>query len=79
MGNMNVTLHIKMRVVVIMKSLKIPKGYSGAVIRRSTDNTMAKRIGTKRQTMVYKTLKNSIEQCEPHKKKPGVNSSALKG
>jgi hypothetical protein len=36
------------------KSLKIPKGQSESVIRR-TDNTMAKRKRTKGQTIIYKT------------------------
>jgi len=37
------------------KSLKIPKGQSESVNRRRTDNTMDKRISTKRQTTIYKT------------------------
>jgi len=43
------------------------KGQSEAVIRR-TDNIMTKRKGTKRQTMIYKTLhrKIKIEQHEPY-------------
>ena len=36
------------------KSLNIPKGLSESV-NRSTDNTMAKRKRTKRQTTIYKT------------------------
>ena len=36
------------------KSLKIPKGQSESVSRR-TDNTMAKRRGTKGQTTINKT------------------------
>jgi hypothetical protein len=36
------------------KSLKIPKGQSESVYRR-TDNTMAKRKSTKGQTTIYKT------------------------
>jgi hypothetical protein len=36
------------------KSLKIPKGQSESVYRR-TDNTMAKRKSTKGQTAIYKT------------------------
>ena len=39
----------------VKKSLKIPKGKSESVYRRRTDNTMAKRIGTKGQTTIYKT------------------------
>jgi hypothetical protein len=35
--------------------LKIPKGFSESVYRRRADNTMAKRIGTKGQTTIYKT------------------------
>ena len=48
------------------KSLKITKGYSESVNRR-TDNTMAKRKGTKAQTAVYKTqhIKLEIELYEP--------------
>ena len=38
----------------IKKSLKIPKGLSEFVYRR-TDNTMAKRKRTKEQTTIYKT------------------------
>ena len=37
------------------KSLKIPKGQSESVYRRRTDNTMAKRKGTKGQTTIEKT------------------------
>ena len=36
------------------KSLKIPKGQSESLYRR-TDNTMAKRKSTKGQTTIYKT------------------------
>jgi len=36
------------------KSLKIPNGQSESVYRRRTDNTMAKRKSTKRQTTIYK-------------------------
>jgi hypothetical protein len=45
-----------------------PKGYSKAINPRNTDNTMAKRKGTKGQTMIYKTLhrKLRIERHEPH-------------
>jgi hypothetical protein len=39
----------------IKKSLKIPKGQSESVYRRRTDNTMAKRKGTKGQTTINKT------------------------
>jgi len=39
---------------LLEKSLKIPKGGSESVYRR-TDNTMAKRQSTKRQTTIYKT------------------------
>jgi len=38
-----------------MKSLEIPKGLE-AGIRRKTDNIMANRKSTKRQTMTYKML-----------------------
>ena len=50
------------------KSLKIPKGQSGTVYQRRTDNTMAKRKSTKGQTIIYKTLhrKIKIEHHEPH-------------
>ena len=37
------------------KSFKIPKGQSESIYRRGTDNTMAKRKSTKRQTTIYKT------------------------
>jgi len=37
------------------KSLKIPKGQSESVYRRSTDNTMTKRKTTKGQTTIYNT------------------------
>jgi hypothetical protein len=40
---------------VYMKSLKIPKGQSESVNRRSTDNTMTKIKSTKGQTTIYKT------------------------
>ena len=40
----------------VKKSLKISKGLSESVNRRSTDNTMAKRKRTKGQTTIYKTL-----------------------
>jgi len=40
--------------VYFKKSLKIPKGQSGSVYR-TTDNTIAKRKSTKRQTTIYKT------------------------
>ena len=43
--------------------------YLIAVIRRWTDNTMAKRKGTKGQTLICKALHRrlKIEQHEPHK------------
>jgi hypothetical protein len=37
------------------KSLKIPKGLSESVNRRSADNSMVKRKSTKGQTTIYKT------------------------
>ena len=37
------------------KNLKISKGQSESVNRKSTDNTMAKRKSTKGQTTIYKT------------------------
>jgi hypothetical protein len=40
------------------KSLKIPKRQSESVYRRRTDNTMAKRKGTKGQTTIYKEFCN---------------------
>ena len=45
------------------KNWKLPNGEAEAVTRR-TDNAIAKRKGTKRQTMVYKTLSRTqmIEQ-----------------
>ena len=47
--------------------LKIPKGSSKVVIRRTTDNTHAKRKRTKGQTEIYRTLhrKYRIEQHKP--------------
>ena len=48
------------------KNLKISKGQSESVNRKSTDNTMAKRKSTKGQTTIYKTLRRKlkIEQYE---------------
>ena len=45
-------------------------GYSEAVNRRKTDNTMAKRKLTKEHTTIYKRLhrKIKIEQYESHNK-----------
>jgi len=43
------------------KCFKIPKGQSEAVIRRRTDNTMAKRKRSKGHTLVYKTLHRKLE------------------
>ena len=34
---------------------KIPKGQTESIYQRRTDNTMAKRKRTKRQTMIYNT------------------------
>jgi hypothetical protein len=45
-------------------SLKIPKGQSEAVNRR-TDNTMTKRKRRKGQTMIFKTLHRNLK-IEPH-------------
>jgi hypothetical protein len=42
------------------KSLKIPKGQSESANRGRTDNTTAKRKGTKEQTTVYKTPLSGI-------------------
>ena len=42
-------------IVVSNKSLKIPNGLSKSVYRIRTDNTMARRKGTKGQTTIYKT------------------------
>ena len=39
---------------LVKKSLKISKRQSESVSRRMTDNTMAKRKGTKEQTTIYK-------------------------
>ena len=47
-------LVFKKRLVWTKKSLKIPKGQSESVYRR-TDNTMAKRKSTKGQTTIHKT------------------------
>ena len=41
--------------IVDKKRLKIPKGQSGTVYQRRTDNTVAKRKSTKGQTTIYKT------------------------
>jgi hypothetical protein len=56
--------HSIFEVVISTTSLKIQKGYSESVNRR-TDNTMANGKHTK---MIYKTLhrKLKIEQHEPH-------------
>ena len=43
------------------KSLKIPKGYSEAVNRRRTDNTMTNRKRTKGQTTIYKTQHRKLK------------------
>jgi hypothetical protein len=53
-----------------MFELKIPKGYSEAMNRRRTDNTMIKRKRTKGQTTFYKTLhrKLTTEKHGPHQK-----------
>jgi len=45
----------KSKMFLYKKSLKIPKGQSESVNRRRTDNTMAKRKSTERQTTIYKT------------------------
>jgi hypothetical protein len=41
--------------VVDKKRLKIPKGQSGTVYKRRTDNTISKRKSTKGQTTIEKT------------------------
>lgn len=41
--------------------MQIPNGQSEAVIRRMTDNAMAKRKGTQRKTMVNKILTQKIK------------------
>ena len=43
----------------VKKNLKIPKGQSETVNRRSTNNTMAKRKRTKGQTTICKTLRKN--------------------
>jgi hypothetical protein len=60
--------------------MKIPKVLSESVIRRRTDNTIAKRKSTKWQTTIYKTLhrKLKIKQREPHLRQR-VNTGALEG
>jgi len=52
---------------ICKEKLKISKGYS-EVVNRKTDDTMAKRKHSKEQTIIYKTLhkKLNIEQQEPH-------------
>ena len=54
------------------KRLKIRKWYSEVVNLRSPENTMAKRIERKWQTMIYKILhrKLKIEQHEPQQHEP---------
>ena len=42
-------------IVFSKKTLKITKGQSESLYRRRTDNTMAKRKGTKGQTTIDKT------------------------
>ena len=58
----NMFLHCQ-RLVLHEKSLKIPKGLSECVYRSRTDNTMAKRKGTKGQTTLVKTV-TRIEHIE---------------
>jgi hypothetical protein len=53
-----------------MFELKIPKGYSEAINRRRTDNTMIKRKRTKGQTTIYKTLHRKLT-TEKHEPKRG--------
>ena len=48
-------LLVKIMTFSFKKSLKIPKGKSESVVRRRTDNTIAKRKSTKGQTTIYKT------------------------
>jgi len=56
-----------LQICLSKKSLKIPKGLSESVNRR-TDNTLVKRKITKGRTTIYKLLhrKLKIEQHEPH-------------
>jgi predicted nucleic acid binding AN1-type Zn finger protein len=54
---------------VYKKSLNIPKGQSEATNRRRTDNTIAIRQRTKRQTTIYKI---------PHRKQKLSNMSPTK-
>ena len=60
-----INIHVNVK-IYRKKSLKIPKGSSKTVNRR-TDNTMAKSKGTKSQATIFKTLyrKLTIEQHEP--------------
>ena len=58
----------------------MPKGQSESINRR-TDNTMAKRKGTKGQATIYKTLhrKQKIEQHEPSKTRDELMCSGRAG
>jgi hypothetical protein len=51
--------------LVCKESLKKPKVLSELVYRRRTDNTMAKRKGTKGKTTIYKTYtyRDKIDAC----------------
>jgi len=59
----------KINLTQIKKSLQIPKGQSESINRRRTDNTMAKRKGTKGKTTIYKPIHKTlkIEHHEPHR------------
>ena len=58
--------------------LTISKGLSEAVIRRSTDNTMAKWKGTNNyQQITIQTIK--IEKHKPYKIKPKVKLGGMGG
>ena len=57
------------------ETLQIPNGKSEVVIRR-TDNTMANRKGTKRQTSVNKILHRKLKIKEQNLTNTSVNSGA---
>jgi hypothetical protein len=59
------------------KNLKIPKGQSEDVIRRRTNNTMSKRIRTKRQIMVNKKAMHKQQNIEQHE--PPINTGESPG
>ena len=57
--------------------MKIPKGQSGSVYRRRTDNTMGKSEGTKGQTTIYKNIYKTKERVTRTPLKPAWRDSLL--